>query len=128
MGELFSSGGLADSTELYLAGSSAGGTGVLVNLDRVAGLVRRLGGRARVRGIVDSGWFLDNPPFASAGQQAVSPSETVRAGAHLWRARVPDSCARNFPGQEWKCFFGYRIYPHIRSKWWHLFYFWARES
>ena len=96
-------------------GSSAGGTGVLVNLDSVADLVRNLGGRMRVRGIVDSGWFLDNDPFSGSGKQGLSPADTVSVGAHLWRARVPDACAQHWPGNEWKCFFGYRIYPTIRS-------------
>ena len=117
--ELFSWEQLASGRELYLVGSSAGGTGVLVNLDSVADLVRNLGGRMRVRGIVDSGWFLDNDPFSGPGKQgssSSSPADTVSVGAHLWRARVPDACAQHHPGNEWKCFFGYRLYPFIRSK------------
>ena len=43
--------------------SSAGGTGVLMNLDRVADLVTSLAPRVEVRGIADSGWFLDIPQF-----------------------------------------------------------------
>ena len=117
--ELFSWEQLGAGRELYLVGSSAGGTGVLVNLDSVAGLVRMLGSTMRVRGIVDSGWFLDNDPFTSSSSRskaAFSPSQTVRTGALMWQARVPDSCAQHFPGEEWKCFFGYRIYPTIRSR------------
>ena len=114
--ELFSWEQLAAGTELYLAGSSAGGTGVLINLDPVAELVRTLGSRMRVRGIVDSGWFLDNDPFSASTKVARSPSATVAQGTQLWRARVPDSCAQAFPGEQWKCFFGYRIYPTMTSK------------
>ena len=116
--ELFSWEQLGSGQELYLVGSSAGGTGVLVNLDGVASLVRSLGSSLRVRGIVDSGWFLDNDPFSSSSRSkaGLTPSQTVSVGAHLWKARVPDSCAQHFPGEEWKCFFGYRIYPTIRSK------------
>ena len=116
--ELFSWEQLGSGQEMYLVGSSAGGTGVLVNLDTIAGLVRSLGSGIRVRGIVDSGWFLDNDPYSDDRTAAASfnPSLTVTAGAHLWRARVPDACAQHYPGQEWKCFFGYRIYPTIRSK------------
>ena len=78
-----------------------------------------LGSAVRVRGVVDSGWFLDNDPFSSSSRTkaSFSPSQTVSVGAHLWKARVPDSCAQHFPGEEWKCFFGYRIYPTIRSMW-----------
>ena len=114
--ELFSWEQLAAGTELYLAGSSAGGTGVLINLDPIAELVRTLGSRMRVRGIVDSGWFLDNDPFSASNKVARSPSATVAQGTQLWRARVPDSCAQAFPGEQWKCFFGYRIYPTMTSK------------
>jgi hypothetical protein len=115
--ELFSWEQLGAATELYLAGSSAGGTGVLVNLDPVAELVSTLGSGMRVRGIVDSGWFLDNDPFTAASSApGPAPSSTVAVGAALWRARVPDSCAQAFPGEEWKCFFGYRIYPTMKSR------------
>ena len=114
--ELFSWEQLGSGRELYLVGSSAGGTGVLVNIDTIADMVRNLGSGIRVRGIVDSGWFLDNDPFSESGKQGVSPSDTVKIGAHTWRARVPDTCAQHFPGNEWKCFFGYRIYPTMRSK------------
>ena len=114
--ELFSWEQLGSGRELYLVGSSAGGTGVLVNIDAVAHMVRSMGSSIRVRGIVDSGWFLDNDPFSADSSSVQSPASTVSVGAHLWRARVPDACAQHYPGQEWKCFFGYRIYPTIRSK------------
>ena len=114
--ELFSWEQLGGGRELYLVGSSAGGTGVLVNLDAVAGLVRSLGSTMRVRGIVDSGWFLDNDPFSESGEARPGPAATVSTGASLWRARVPDSCAQHFPGNEWKCFFGYRLYPTMKSR------------
>lgn len=45
---------------------SAGGTGVLINLDRVAGLMSLLAPQVKhVRGIADSGWFLDNKQYKS---------------------------------------------------------------
>ena len=87
-------------------------------LSQVASLMASLGSAVRVRGVVDSGWFLDNDPFTAPGEQraARSPAATVSTGAQLWRARVPDTCAQHFPGNEWKCFFGYRIYPTMRSE------------
>lgn len=119
--ELFSWEQLGAARELYLAGSSAGGTGVLVNLDPVADLVAQLGGRMRLRGIADSGWFLDNDPYTGAGGDrggsgTPSPSSTIRAGMETWRATVPEGCRQLYPGQEWKCFYGFRIYPTMRSK------------
>ena len=42
---------------------SAGGTGVLLNVDRVAAQVAKLARQVEVRGIADSGWFLDNAQY-----------------------------------------------------------------
>ena len=131
--ELFSWEQLGAGQEMYLAGSSAGGTGVLVNLDQVADLVRQLGGHMRVRGIVDSGWFLDNDPYverseketqqlsnaskaAAGSNSATSASSTLRRGVEMWRAALPEGCQKEYPGQEWKCFYGFRIYPTLKSK------------
>jgi hypothetical protein len=122
--ELFSWEQLGAASELYLAGSSAGGTGVLVNLDPVADLVRSLGAAStRVRGIVDSGWFLDNDPFSQADRpSALAASNTIRTGTETWRARMPEPCAAANRGEEWKCFFGYRIYPTMKSKVYSIIY------
>ena len=123
--ELFSWEQLGTAKELYLAGSSAGGTGVLINLDRVAELVYQLGGRMRTRGIADSGWFLDNDPYSGdssagghvqAAAAATTASKTMKAGLARWRAHLPAACAEIYPGEEWKCFYGFRIYPTMRSK------------
>jgi hypothetical protein len=104
--------------ELYLAGSSAGGIGVMMNIDLVAGMVGRAG--LRVRGIVDSGWFLDNDPFAavecSAGKGKCSVVQNLQQGVRLWKARVPASCQQHFQGEVWKCFLGYKLFPFIKSK------------
>ena len=42
---------------------SAGGIGVLINLDRVSNQMATLAPEVEVRGIADSGWFLDVPQF-----------------------------------------------------------------
>jgi hypothetical protein len=39
---------------------SAGGTGVLLNIERVSSQLEQLGAEAQVRGLVDSGWFLES--------------------------------------------------------------------
>ena len=104
--------------ELFLAGSSAGGTGVLVNVDFVAEMVAPAG--VRTRGIVDSGWFLDNDPFATEecrkGGKCSSVIKDFKKGVEMWRARVPGRCAERFPGEDWKCFFGYKAFPVIQSE------------
>ncbi|KAL8175442.1 UNVERIFIED_CONTAM: hypothetical protein K2H54_025174 [Gekko kuhli] len=51
--------GIKQAKVLLLAGSSAGATGVLLNIDRVAALLAELEADAlQVQGLVDSGWFL----------------------------------------------------------------------
>lgn len=115
--ELFSWEQLGTAKELYLAGSSAGGTGVLVNLDPVAELVAQLGGRhMRLRGIVDSGWFLDADPYSSTDRPSTPASTTIKIGAETWGAKLPEGCQQAFPGEQWKCFFGFRIHPTMKSK------------
>ena len=98
-------------TELFLAGSSAGATGVLVNVDYVANLMSPHG--VRVRGIVDSGWFLDN---TAHGGNINSQIRNLQFGIKMWQANVNDECAREYSEDLWKCYIGYRAQPHIKSK------------
>ena len=62
---------------------SAGGTGVLLNVDHVASLLAELAPTLDVRGIADSGWFLDNKqysPIACSNAQTCAPIEAVQKG------------------------------------------------
>ncbi|XP_013422007.1 palmitoleoyl-protein carboxylesterase notum1 isoform X2 [Lingula anatina] len=114
------SDGLSDGNKLYLAGSSAGGTGVLLNLDSVADLVHQKAPNIEVRGIADSGWFLDNEPFKVAActeySHICSPTEAIKRGIFHWGGKVPQACKESFPGnQQWSCYFGYNIYPTLNT-------------
>lgn len=71
---------------LLLAGSSAGAAGVLVNLDRVADLLLAMGSKVEVRGLSDSGWFLDNEPF-----NFHSASETSSSSISNYPSKRPSS-------------------------------------
>nr|CAG4636854.1 EOG090X02ZJ [Ceriodaphnia reticulata] len=57
--------GLLNASKLMLTGSSAGGTGVMLNLDRVTDFLRTQGSSAEVRGVTDSAplfifqWLFD---------------------------------------------------------------------
>ncbi|KAG7267498.1 hypothetical protein CRUP_008259 [Coryphaenoides rupestris] len=104
--------GLDNAKVLLLAGSSAGGTGVLLNVDRVAELLAGLGHAAvHVRGLSDSGWFLDNKQYHCTDcvdAISCSPTETIRRGIKYWGSVVPEKCRQTHEGEEWNCFFGYR--------------------
>ena len=59
--KLIENHGMRDASAVILAGSSAGGTGVFMNVDRVQNLLTMAGSDAKVRGIVDSAWYLKRP-------------------------------------------------------------------
>ncbi|CAN8017601.1 unnamed protein product [Ixodes persulcatus] len=98
---------------------SAGGAGVLLNVDRVADLLGSLGSRVKVRGVADSGWFLDNEPFEPREclePHSCAPLEVIKRGMKLWQGQVPERCKPTYPEDEqWRCYFGYRIYPTLRA-------------
>ncbi|KAK9406956.1 palmitoleoyl-protein carboxylesterase NOTUM [Crotalus adamanteus] len=111
--------GLGNAKVLLLAGSSAGGTGVLLNVDRVAEQLEELGYPGiQVRGLADSGWFLDNKQYRRTDcidTITCAPTEAIRRGIRYWHGLVPERCKMQFrEGEEWNCFFGYKIYPTLR--------------
>ncbi|XP_069680957.1 palmitoleoyl-protein carboxylesterase NOTUM [Periplaneta americana] len=102
--------GLGNASLLLLAGSSAGGTGVMVNLNPVAALLPHVS----VRGVSDSGWFLDRAPYSQDGQ-ALAPLDAVKKGIQLWQGQVPSECRTLYPLEPWRCYFGYRAYPTLTA-------------
>ncbi|XP_034481354.1 palmitoleoyl-protein carboxylesterase NOTUM [Drosophila innubila] len=99
--------------ELLLVGSSAGGLGVMLSLDRVRDfLVNERKLQVTVRGVSDSGWFLDREPYTPS---AVASSEAVRLGWKLWQGLLPEDCTKAHPTEPWRCYFGYRLYPTLKT-------------
>ncbi|KAJ8366605.1 hypothetical protein AAFF_G00348600, partial [Aldrovandia affinis] len=111
--------GLDTAKVLLLAGSSAGGTGVLLNVDRVAEQLEALGHRGvQVRGLADSGWFLDNQQYRwtdCTDTMSCAPTEAIKRGIKYWNGVVPGRCGLLHKGEEWSCFFGYKVYPTLHS-------------
>ena len=102
---------------------SAGGTGVMLNIDRVAENLRAKGADIHVKGIVDSGWFLDNESIKSRNcglpHGRCTPSDVIKTAMHYWHADLPIDCIRNkTPDKQHLCFFGDELYPYIKSKFW----------
>lgn len=92
---------------------------MLVNVDRVARQLVDLGIQAEVRAVSDSGWFLDNEPFAPlkcVDAHSCPPVEAIRRGQKLWHGRIPDLCREEYPQHPWYCYFGYRVYPTLKCK------------
>ncbi|TKS69092.1 Palmitoleoyl-protein carboxylesterase notum1a [Collichthys lucidus] len=111
--------GLDNAKVLLLAGSSAGGTGVLLNVDQVAEQLELQGHRGvQVRGLADSGWFLDNKQYKFSeclDTLSCAPTEAIKRGIRYWGSLVPESCRQAHVGEEWNCFFGYKLYPTLKS-------------
>uniref|UniRef100_A0A3P9AD66 Notum, palmitoleoyl-protein carboxylesterase n=1 Tax=Esox lucius TaxID=8010 RepID=A0A3P9AD66_ESOLU len=111
--------GMDNAKILLLAGSSAGGTGVLLNVDRVAEQLESRGHREiQVRGLADSGWFLDNKQYRTSDchdTASCAPTEAIRRGMRYWGCVLPEHCSQTHVGEEWNCFFGYKIYPTLKS-------------
>ncbi|XP_055915415.1 palmitoleoyl-protein carboxylesterase NOTUM [Eupeodes corollae] len=105
--------GRGSVSELLLVGSSAGGLGVMLNLDRINHFLHHEKNlKVLVRGVSDSGWFLDREPFAPA---AIGSSEAVRQGWKLWEGQLPEACVKQHKEEPWRCYFGYRLYPTLES-------------
>jgi hypothetical protein len=97
---------------------SAGGTGVMLNLDRVTDFLRTQGSTAEVRGVTDSGWFLDNVPYAPADcqdPQRCAPTSAVQMGHSLWNGQVPLACKAQYVSQPWRCYFGHHLHRTLKS-------------
>nr|CAG4650819.1 EOG090X02ZJ [Simocephalus serrulatus] len=110
--------GLLNASKLMLTGSSAGGTGVMLNLDKVTDFLRTQGSSAEVRGVTDSGWFLDNVPYAPADcqdPQRCAPTTAVQMGYTLWNGQIPHACKAQYAAQPWRCYFGHHLHRTLKT-------------
>ncbi|XP_038048060.1 palmitoleoyl-protein carboxylesterase notum1'-like isoform X1 [Patiria miniata] len=112
--------GLMDARQIVFAGSSAGGTGVLLNLDRITSMLEEAGSTAQVLGLIDSGWFLDQEhqtPGAECNDALYcDPALALQLGTKLWNSLAPKSCIEMYGEEQmWKCFFGFRIHETLQT-------------
>lgn len=92
---------------------------MLMNIDAVSSLLRRSGSNAKVRGLVDSGWFLEAKPQSDSeclDPQRCSPTESLKKGIKLWNSDITSRCRKTYPDQPWKCFIGSKLNPALVSK------------
>uniref|UniRef100_A0A182MV41 Notum n=1 Tax=Anopheles culicifacies TaxID=139723 RepID=A0A182MV41_9DIPT len=105
--------GHSQGADLLMAGSSAGGLGVMLNLDKVRTFLQNERGlKVSVRGVSDSGWFLDREPYTPG---AVAASEAVRQGWKMWDGALPQACVAEHTKEPWRCYFGHRLYNTLKS-------------
>lgn len=96
---------------------SAGGVGVMLNLDPIQKMLRQYSGMS-VHGITDSGWFVDQPPydFEDEADATPSPVEAVKRGIPYWHSQIPSRCRNLYINEPSKCFIGYKIYPTLSGE------------
>ncbi|XP_041959781.1 carboxylesterase notum2 isoform X1 [Alosa sapidissima] len=109
--------GIKQAKVVMLAGTSAGGTGVLLNIEKVSSQLEQLGGEAQVRGLVDSGWFLEGRQqkvLECSDGVSCSPVDAIKKGLRLWSGNIPEKCRQQYKrGEEWQCFFGHKVYSSL---------------
>lgn len=81
-----------------------------------------------VRGLADSGWFLDNEPYlestylsdfelnnGNCDQTRCTPLQSIKQAMRYWNGQVPDACYDRYPLEPWRCYFGYRAYQTLKT-------------
>ncbi|KAI2658924.1 Palmitoleoyl-protein carboxylesterase notum1a [Labeo rohita] len=74
-------------------------------------------GSVQVRGLADSGWFLDNKQYRCTDcvdTISCAPTEAIKRGVRYWNSVVPERCSRAYNGEDWNCFFGYKVQPTLK--------------
>ena len=91
---------LSEATHILLTGSSAGGSGLRNNLDRLAGRLSF----ADVRGVSDAGLGPSVTPEEQAIEHRVLQQKFDR-----WQARPDASCEAAAGGEPWRCLSGIHL-------------------
>eukprot|EP00040_Diaphanoeca_grandis_P032659 m.198465 g.198465 ORF g.198465 m.198465 type:complete len:410 (-) comp32695_c3_seq1:82-1311(-) len=108
--DLLTNRGLATSTDVVISGCSAGGLATFLHVDNWADLLTTAAPKAKVRGMPDSGFFLDteHQPMYHSNMQWVFNYMNSTSG-------VNDACIAANVGMEWKCIFAEHTSPHIKT-------------
>lgn len=108
--------GLGDAQTVLIVGASAGGFGVMSNMDRYAAdLQARIPGVA-VRGIADAGWLYPAIPFSGPVSLA---HDILTEAMNNWEGQdgINQACrAALGPDEAWRCYLGGAAGPYIQSQ------------
>jgi len=105
--DLIPSPNLQDATDMLFSGVSAGGAGVVLNLDRVAEQVPDI----PVRGLSDGAW--QSPLLEDYGQEAGSFATFLKALYEFYNLQPDDSCAST--GDRLQCKIGPETVPYLST-------------
>lgn len=123
---------LDSATQVMFAGSSAGGEGARLNLDRVATRLRNTNPSLIIRGVIDAvystqgetrDWthttLCEKDPARGCSYESVTKASREAIEIGLRGARYDDSCvnwhALHAPGTEWRCSDGEHVNMHHLS-------------
>lgn len=97
---------LKTATEILLAGTSAGGDGVMIHLDWLASQFHS----AKVKGLNDAGWI----PETNTVPLSPSMNEILSEGMSLWNGKPDVSCVNANPAQKGRCYLS-SVYPYLST-------------
>ena len=104
--------GASGNSTLLFSGCSAGGRGVMHNLNRAAAIAKGYG-VTRFVALIDSGLYIDLDPLP---ESAVPPLRVQAQGVVSYlQANVDPPCAAANPGAAWKCLIGEYAVPTLTA-------------
>ncbi len=106
--------GLDTADEVLIVGSSAGGFGVLNNIDHYAAELANLIPGVEVRAIADAGFLYPALPFSGSPTLAEDLLSEALANWNGYDG-INQACRNASPGEEWKCYLGGYVGYFIQS-------------
>ena len=98
---------LSNGHTLYLVGSSAGGVGILVNIEEILMFLEKQGfGGIYMRVILDDSWFtgatsLNLPCYDGPRPLPCITNETLTEAFKVWNVKLNSACGEKFQENEW---------------------------
>lgn len=104
--------GLTSGADVIFGGCSAGARGAMVTLDNVASMLPT---GVRVRGLLDSGLWLDETPLDPTAQLSLQEQTQMAQQLYVAQSVIPAGCASAYPGEEWHCIYGQYRMPFVKT-------------
>lgn len=102
--------GMVHGTDLIAKGCSAGGLGVWVNLDHIAG---RMPATLTVKGIPECGFFMEVPTYK--GQHTWPDNFQKIVAMQNITGFLNKECVRAHAGDSWRCFLPQNFVSHVKT-------------